>query len=258
VEAPDAVELPPLRESVRFENLRFSYDGQTEVLKGVDFEIKKGELVALVGPSGAGKSTIVKLLPRFYDATQGCLRIDGVDVRQATFKSLRNLIGIVTQDTILFDESIRDNIAYGQADYSDERIHGAASAAHVTEFVDRMPEGFDTVIGESGCSLSGGQRQRLAIARAIIKDPDILILDEATSSLDSESEYLIQQALNEFVTGRTAIVIAHRLSTVRRADRILVMENGQVVQQGSHDELLAMGGLYKRLYDTQFGLQQES
>jgi ATP-binding cassette, subfamily B, bacterial MsbA len=256
VEAPDAIELPPLRESLRFENLHFAYDGETEVLKGVDFEIKKGELVALVGPSGAGKSTIVKLIPRFYDATQGAVKIDGIDIRQVTFKSLRTLIGIVTQDTILFAESVRDNIAYGQAEYSVDRVHGAAQAAHATEFIERLPEGFDTVIGESGSSLSGGQRQRLAIARAIIKDPAILILDEATSSLDSESEYLIQQALNEFVTGRTAIVIAHRLSTVRRADRILVMENGCVVQQGTHDELLAMGGLYKRLYDTQFGLQE--
>ncbi len=256
VEAPDPVELPPFRDGLRFEQVHFSYSGREEVLKGIDFEVKRGELVALVGPSGAGKSTIVKLVPRFYDVNGGAIFIDGVDIRQASFKSLRNLTGIVTQNTILFAESIRDNIAYGQAGYDEARVRAAADAAHATEFIEKLPEGFNTVIGESGCNLSGGQRQRLAIARAIIKDPAILILDEATSSLDSESERLIQQALDEFVTGRTAIVIAHRLSTVRRADRILVIDDGRVVQQGTHEELLAKGGLYKRLYDTQFGLQE--
>ncbi len=255
VEAPNAVELPPLRENVRFENVRFSYDGKTEVLKGIDIEIKKGENVALVGSSGAGKSTLAKLLPRFYDVSAGAIKIDGVDIRQATFTSLRDKISIVTQDTILFDDSIRVNIAYGQETYSDERIRDAARAAHAIEFIDKLEHGFDTVIGESGCTLSGGQRQRLAIARAIIKDPAILILDEATSSLDSESERLIQDALDRFVTGRTAIVIAHRLSTVQRADRILVIDDGRVVEQGTHQELLARGGIYNRLYKIQFGLK---
>lgn len=255
-EAEHPVELPPLQNSLRFENVHFAYFGREEVLRGIDFEVKRGELVALVGPSGAGKSTIVKLLPRFYDVSSGAIKIDGVDIRQASFKSLRNLVGIVTQNTILFAESIRDNIAFGQAEYDEKRVRAAAEAAHATEFIEKLPEGFETVIGESGCNLSGGQRQRLAIARAIIKDPALLILDEATSSLDSESEHLIQQALDEFVTGRTAIVIAHRLSTVRRANRILVIDDGRVVQHGTHEELLEKGGLYKRLYDTQFGLEQ--
>ncbi|HPO13893.1 MAG TPA: ABC transporter ATP-binding protein [Candidatus Hydrogenedentes bacterium] len=258
VETPNPVELPGLKEGIRFENVHFSYNGQRQVLNGIDFEIKKGELVALVGPSGAGKSTIVKLIPRFYDVTQGAIKIDGIDIRNASFKSLRNLLSIVTQDTILFAESVRDNIAYGQSQFSDERVRAAADAAHATEFIEQLPEGFNTVIGESGCNLSGGQRQRLAIARAIIKDPAILILDEATSSLDSESERHIQQALDAFVTGRTAIVIAHRLSTVRRADRILVINEGRLVEQGPHQELLAQGGLYTRLYETQFGLQEQS
>ncbi len=256
LEAPNPVELPGLRDNIRFEQVHFSYDGQRPVLNGIDFEIKKGELVALVGPSGAGKSTIVKLIPRFYDVTRGAITIDGVDIRTASFKSLRNLLSIVTQDTILFAESVRDNIAYGQSQFSDERVRAAADAAHATEFIEQMPQGFNTVIGESGCNLSGGQRQRLAIARAIIKDPAILILDEATSSLDSESERHIQQALDAFVTGRTAVVIAHRLSTVRRADRILVIDGGRVVEQGPHQELLAKGGLYTRLYETQFGVQE--
>lgn len=258
IEVPHPVELPGLKEGIRFENVHFSYNGQRQVLNGIDFEIKKGELVALVGPSGAGKSTIVKLIPRFYDVTGGAIKIDGVDLRKASFKSLRNLLSIVTQDTILFAESVRDNIAYGQAQFTEERVRAAADAAHATEFIEQLPEGFNTVIGESGCNLSGGQRQRLAIARAIIKDPAILILDEATSSLDSESERHIQQALDAFVTGRTAIVIAHRLSTVRRADRILVINEGRLVEQGTHDELLAQGGLYTRLYETQFGLQEQS
>ena len=257
VEVPDAVELPPLRESIRFENVHFSYDGKTDVLKGIDIEVRKGENVALVGSSGAGKSTLVKLLPRFYDVSEGAIKIDGVDIRQTTFASLREKIGIVTQDTILFDDSIRENISYGQQTYSEDRIRDAARAAHALEFIEKLDRGFDTVIGESGCTLSGGQRQRLAIARAIIKDPAILILDEATSSLDSESERLIQDALDHFIEGRTAIVIAHRLSTLQRADRIIVMEDGQIAEQGTHQELLARGGIYGRLYEIQFGLQKD-
>ncbi len=256
-EAPDAVELPRLNDRLCFENVRFAYDSRNEVLKGLDIEIRKGEMVALVGFSGAGKSTIVKLIPRFYDVTSGAITIDGVDIRRATFKSLRDQISIVTQDTILFNETVRENIAFGRENYSDERVRKATEAAHAAEFVERLPKGYDTVIGESGGSLSGGQRQRLAIARAIVKDPAILILDEATSSLDSESEQAIQKAIEEFVVGRTTIVIAHRLSTVQRADRILVIDDGRVAEQGSHRELMARDGLYKRLYSVQFANSQE-
>lgn len=251
-EAPDAVALAPLSSSILFENVCFSYDGEQEVLHDINLEIQKGEMVALVGPSGAGKSTFVKLLPRFYDPSGGAVYIDGVDIRTVTFASLREQMSIVTQDTILFAERIRDNIAFGREIYTDERIREAAEAAHADLFIDNLPGGFETVIGESGCTLSGGQRQRLAIARAIIKDPALLILDEATSSLDSESEHLIQEALDRFVQGRTTIVIAHRLSTVQRADRILVMDNGRIIEQGTLDELLAKDGAYRRLHNIQF------
>lgn len=251
-ESPNAIELPRLRESLRFENVRFSYDGHTEVLRGVDVQIRRGELVALVGFSGSGKSTMVKLIPRFYDVTSGAIRIDGVDIRDATLDSLRRQISVVTQDTILFNESVRDNIAFGCKDYTDEQIQEAARAAHAHDFIQRLRNGYDTNIGEAGVTLSGGQRQRLAIARAIIKNPAILILDEATSHLDTESEQAIQQAMERFVVGRTTIVIAHRLSTVQRADRILVIHEGRLVEQGTHRELLEHGGIYQRLYDLQF------
>ena len=257
VEAPDAVALPPLRESLRFENVHFSYDGKAKVLQGVDFEVRKGEMVALVGFSGAGKSTIVKLIPRFYDVTSGAVTIDGVDIREATFESLRDQISVVTQETILFNESVRDNIAFGRETYSMERVHQAAVAAHAAQFIEKLSAKYDTRIGESGATLSGGQRQRLAIARAIIKDPAILILDEATSSLDSESEQAIQKAVEEFIVGRTTIVIAHRLSTVQRADRILVVHEGRIVEEGTHRELIDKQGLYRRLYDTQFAATEQ-
>jgi len=257
VESAKAADISPLRESLLFEDVRFSYNGETEVLKGIGLEVKKGEMVALVGFSGAGKSTLVKLIPRFYDVSGGAVKIDGVDVRNATFRSLRDQISIVTQETVLFAESVRDNIAFGQAVYSDERVRDAARAAHAAEFIERLEQGYDTVLGESGGNLSGGQRQRMAIARAIIKDPAILILDEATSSLDSESERLIQEALDRFVAGRTALVIAHRLSTIHRADRIVVLDDGRVAEEGTHQQLLDHGGIYRRLYDTQFGAQKE-
>jgi len=208
-------------------------------------------MVALVGFSGSGKSTIVKLLPRFYDATAGAVRIDGIDIRDVTFESLRDQISIVTQETILFNESVRDNIAFGRKDYTAEQVREAARAAYADAFIEALPEGYETVIGEGGATLSGGQRQRLAIARAIIKDPAILILDEATSHLDSESEQAIQKALAGFVQGRTTIVIAHRLATVQRADRIVVVDQGLIVEHGTHQELLAIGGIYRRLYEQQ-------
>jgi subfamily B ATP-binding cassette protein MsbA len=254
VESPDPKELPVLKDSIRFDNVTFSYDGQKNALDSVSIEIKRGEMIALVGASGSGKSTFVKLLPRFYDPTSGSICFDGQDIREVSFQSLREQISYVTQDIILFAESIRANIAFGRDCYSDERVRAAAEAAHADLFIDALPEGFDTIIGESGSSLSGGQRQRLAIARAIIKDPALLILDEATSSLDSESERLIQEALDHFVKGRTTIVIAHRLSTIQQADRIFVLDEGKIIEHGSLDELLALDGAYKRLHDTQFNL----
>ena len=214
--------------------------------------MKPGETVAIVGPSGAGKSTIANLLPRFYDVTGGSIRIDGMDIREATFTSLRENIGLVPQDTMLFNASVRDNILYGRLDATDEEVLAAAKAANAIEFIEKLPQGFDTMVGERGNSLSGGQRQRIAIARAILKNPSILILDEATSALDTESEKIVQEALERLMKGRTALVIAHRLSTVQHADHIVVLQQGSVVEEGTHDELLALQGLYSHLYTVQF------
>ncbi|MCP4661221.1 MAG: ABC transporter ATP-binding protein [bacterium] len=236
---------------IRFENVAFSYDTEP-VLQSIDLCIHRGEVLALVGASGAGKSTLVNLLPRFFDPTSGRVMLGEVDLRDMTLASLRSRIGIVTQETVLFNDTIRNNIAYGRSDLSLERVREAAAAAYADEFIEQSPEGYDTVIGEGGLRLSGGQRQRLAIARALLKDPPILIFDEATSHLDSESEALIQKALYHLVSGRTALVIAHRLSTIKRADRILVIEAGRVMEEGTHEDLLHAGGKYQRLYELQF------
>ncbi|HSS48001.1 MAG TPA: ABC transporter ATP-binding protein [Thermoanaerobaculia bacterium] len=250
-ERSGAREIATVREEIAYEKVSFSYE-ERPVLRDVSITIRAGEIVALVGPSGAGKSTLVNLVPRFFDPNAGRLTIDGVDIRDLKLKSLRALIGIVTQDTVLFNDSIRNNIAYGRFDLPLERVREAAAAAYADEFIMQLPRGYDTVIGEAGVRLSGGQRQRLAIARALLKNAPILILDEATSHLDSESEALVQKALYNLMQGRSTLVIAHRLSTVTRADRIVVVEAGRIVEEGSHRELLALGGSYKRLFDLQF------
>lgn len=248
----DAIDLPVAKNVIKFNDVRFCYDENTEVLKGINLQVRTGEVLALVGPSGGGKSTLVNLLPRFFDVSSGSLSIDGTDVRDVTQKSLRNQIGMVTQQTILFNDTVRNNIAYGSPDATYEEIKEAARAAHALSFIVQLPEGFDTIIGESGARLSGGERQRLSIARAILKNAPILILDEATSSLDTESEREVQQAIENLVQSRTTFVIAHRLSTIRHADRILVIQDGCIVEEGTHETLLPRGGVYTMLHDMQF------
>jgi subfamily B ATP-binding cassette protein MsbA len=252
---PSARDLPPFARGIRFEDVCFSY-GDERVLDRLDLSIAKGEIVALVGPSGAGKSTLANLLPRFYDPTGGRILVDGVALRDVRLASLRRQIGLVTQEAILFDDTVRANIAYGLPDTPQEQVISAARTAHAHEFIERLPQGYGTVLGERGTRLSMGQRQRITIARALLKSPPILILDEATSALDAESEALVQEALDRLMTGRTAIVIAHRLSTVRRADRIIVLDRGRIVEQGTHERLLRAGGLYSRLHALQFEDQQ--
>jgi ATP-binding cassette, subfamily B, bacterial MsbA len=253
---PDAIALPAFRERVRLEDVYFSYSGangaEPEILRGINMEIRAGEIVAIVGSSGAGKSTLVQLLPRFFDVTSGAIKIDGHDVRDVTLASLRAQIGIVTQDTILFNDTVRNNIAYGQPDVPQETVIEAAKAALAHDFIQRLPEGYDTMIGERGLRLSGGERQRISIARALLKNAPILILDEATSALDTESEALVQSALHNLMSGRTVFVIAHRLTTVRHADRIVVLEHGRITDSGSHEDLLARLGTYRKLYELQF------
>ena len=248
-----ATEVNDLKNSLSFDNVSFSDgDEKDKVLSNINFQINKGEILALVGPSGAGKSTLVDLIPRFYDTLGGSIKIDGKDIKKLKINSLRSLMGIVTQETFLFDDSVRANIAYGLENISDDKIKDAAIAANAHEFIKELPDGYNTIIGERGVSLSGGQKQRIAIARAIVKNPPILILDEATSSLDSESEKHVQSAIENLMSERTVFVIAHRLSTVHNANKILVLENGKIVQEGKHDELVNIDGLYKQLHKMQF------
>lgn len=255
-EKPAAKTLPPFSVNIRFEAAGFSYeaDGESsrDILCGINLEVRAGEVLAVVGSSGAGKSTLVHLIPRFFDVTAGRLLIDGHDVRDVTLASLRSQIGVVTQETVLFNDTVRNNIAYGQPDVSQKKVEEAARAALAHDFIMDLPEGYNTFIGERGFRLSGGERQRIAIARALLKNAPVLILDEATSALDSESEALVQSALQNLMAGRTVVVIAHRLSTIRRADRIVVLENGRIEETGRHDDLMKKFGTYRRLYDLQF------
>jgi len=255
-ERPGAVSLEGFGSVIRFEGVELRYAGADQAaLTGIDLEIAAGETVALVGASGAGKSTLADLIPRFYDVTGGRVRVDGHDLRDLTLASLRGLIGVVPQETVLFDTTVAENIRCGRPDAGAEAVRAAAAAAHALNFIEALPESFETAIGERGVRLSGGQRQRIAIARAILKDPPILILDEATSSLDTESEREVQRAIEDLVRGRTVIVIAHRLSTVLHADRIVVLESGRIVESGDHEALIAAGGAYKNLYELQFAAQ---
>ena len=255
-ERPGAVDMPAFRDRVRLENVSFSYTGsnglEPEILRNVNLETRAGEVVAIVGSSGAGKSTLVHLIPRFFDVTSGAIKIDGYDIRDVTLASLRAQIGVVTQETILFNDTVRNNIAYGQPNVSDDAVIAAAQTALAHDFILRLPEGYDTFIGERGLRLSGGERQRIAIARALLKNAPILILDEATSALDTESEALVQSALQNLITGRTVFVIAHRLTTVRHADRIVVLEGGHITDSGTHEDLLTRLGTYRKLYELQF------
>jgi subfamily B ATP-binding cassette protein MsbA len=245
--------MPPISRSVTFQDVTFRYDSQTmPALAGIELTIRAGEMVAVVGSSGSGKTTLVNLLPRFYEPTAGRILIDGVDIRSYTLASLRAQIGIVSQEVVLFDDTIRNNIAFGRPDATDEQILEAARQAYAHDFVERLPQGYDTVVGEKGVKLSGGERQRVAIARAILRDPPLLILDEATSALDTESERVVQLALGNLMRNRTTVVIAHRLSTIQRADRIVVLHRGTIVEVGTHEELLRLGGQYKRLHAMQF------
>ena len=251
----EAITLPPFREAIAFNNVTFSYDGKHPVLREINLKVRRGEVIALVGTSGGGKTSLVNLIPRFFDVDSGSVTIDGHDLRDVTMKSLRDQIAIVSQQTILFNDTIKNNIAYGDPDRPMEEIIAAARAAHALDFINVFPDGFDTLIGESGARLSGGQQQRLSIARALLKNAPILILDEATSALDTESEREVQTALENLMKDRTTFVIAHRLSTIRNADRIIVIQEGRIVEEGKHEELLAANGAYTTLHSLQFDQQ---
>jgi ABC-type multidrug transport system fused ATPase/permease subunit len=254
-DAPDAVDLPDVRGAVSFNGVDFRYGSdQPEVLRDVTFGMNPGEVVALVGPSGAGKTSIANLVCRFYDPIAGQVTVDGRDLRTLTLASLRRSVAVVLQDTFLFNSTVRENLLFGKPSTTEDELIAAAKAAYAHEFIDALPDGYDTEIGERGVKLSGGQKQRLALARAILADPRILILDEATSSVDAEAEYLIQQALESVLHGRTALVIAHRLSTIRNADKIIALEEGRIIEVGDHRELMHGGGLYSQLYRRQLEL----
>jgi len=251
------VPLKSFESEIKFEDVTFSYsDSPEKILDKVNFTARKGEIIAFVGSSGAGKTTLVDLIPRFFDPTDGKVLIDGIDIKEIKIENLRKHMGIVTQETILFNETVIKNIAYGLSDIPKEKVIEVAKIANAHEFIEEMPDGYDTVVGERGTKISGGQRQRLSIARALLKNPPIMIFDEATSALDNESEVLVQEAIEHLMQERTTFVIAHRLSTIRNADKIIVMDKGRIVQQGKHDELLAdEDGIYKKLYELQFRSQ---
>ena len=252
VEKPGAAPLAPFSRSITFHDVTFGYDEGRRILRGVSFEVRAGQMIAIVGRSGAGKTTLVNLLPRFYDVTGGVIAIDGVDIRDVTLASLRSQIGIVTQETVLFDDTVASNIAYGRPTATQAEVEAAARAANAHDFITGLASGYQTIIGERGQRLSGGQRQRLAIARALLRNAPVLVLDEATSALDAESELLVQEALTNLMMNRTSFVIAHRLSTIRRADAIIVLERGRIVEVGKHDELLTRpAGTYAALYQMQ-------
>lgn len=253
-----AIQLPPLTGQVEFNQVCFRYSGENvPALEDIHLKVEPNQVIALIGPTGSGKTSLVNLIPRFYDATEGAILVDGYDVRQVDLISLRRQIGIVLQTSLLFSITIRENIAYGRPDASREEIQAAAAAAQAHDFIEELSDGYETIVGERGITLSGGQRQRVAIARALLMDPRILILDDSTSSVDTRTERLIQQALEHLMQGRTTFVIAHRLSTVRRADLILVMDRGRIAERGTHNQLLALGGLYREIYDLQLRDQEQ-
>ncbi|UQT40771.1 ATP-binding cassette domain-containing protein [Acidaminococcus intestini] len=249
---PDAITLPSVEGNVEFRHVSFAYNKGETILHDVSFSAKPGQAIALVGPSGAGKSTVASLLPRFYDVTEGAILVDGHDVRDVTLASLREQVGIVPQETNLFNDTVYNNILYGRLDATRDEVIAAAKAANADEFILQLPQGYDTQLGDRGVNISGGQRQRISIARAILKNPRILILDEATSALDTESERIVQEALDRLMVGRTSFVIAHRLSTIQNAAKIIVLDKGSIVEEGTHQQLMAKHGLYAHLHDIQF------